>query len=74
MYLIDLICSSSAEADFDNEDNGNSTSVHQDWLRDSSGADCESLSPDQQPELEENSGELRLKSTYVGKPNARNIK
>ncbi|RMX49371.1 hypothetical protein pdam_00014777 [Pocillopora damicornis] len=57
--------SSSAEADFDNEDNGNSTSVHQDWLRDSSGADCESLSPDQQPELEENSGELRLKSTYV---------
>lgn len=65
MYLIDLICSSSAEADFDNEDNGNSTSVHQDWLRDSSGGDCESLSPDQQPELEENSGELRLKKEIV---------
>lgn len=65
MYLIDLICSSSAEADFDNEDNGNSTSVHQDWLQDSSGGDCESLSPDQQPELEENSGELRLKKEIV---------
>ena len=65
MYLIDLICSSSAEADFDNEDNGDSTSVHQDWLRDSSGGDCESLSPDQQPELEENSGELRRKKEIV---------
>ena len=34
-------------------------------MRDSSGGDCESLSPDQQPELEENSGELRLKKEIV---------
>ena len=71
---MDFICSSSdegnlhvceADADFDSADNGNSTGVHQDRLCDSSDGDCESLPRDQQPELEESSGELQLKKEIV---------